>query len=168
VSETLKESGRGASGGRQRAQGVFVAVEMALALVLLIGAGLMIRSLNALWNVDPGFRPDNVLTFSLSLPPAMRAVSPAAHAVALRDLSDKLNAMPGVKASSFLMGAAPLQGEDDVYFWFDDRPKPASTSEMPMQWYIASNPAISRRWALRSSRVAFLRRRMTNARSLSS
>ncbi len=132
LAETLKESGRGAGGGRQRAQGLLVAVEMALALVLLIGAGLMIRSLNALWTVDPGFRPDNVLTFSLSLPPAMRMASPEAHAASLRELSDKLNSMPGVKAASFLMGAAPLQGEDDVYFWFDDKPKPASTSEMPM------------------------------------
>jgi predicted permease len=132
LSETLKESGRGTSSGRQRAQGLLVAVEMALALVLLIGAGLMIRSLSALWNVDPGFRPDNVLTFSLSLPPALRAVSPAAHAAALHELSDKLNTLPGVKAAAFSVGAAPLQGEDDVYFWLDDQPKPASTSEMPM------------------------------------
>ena len=56
-SETLKEGGRGASAGRVRAQGVFVAVEMALALVLLIGAGLMIRSLDALWKVDRDFAP---------------------------------------------------------------------------------------------------------------
>src|SRR4030095_4801916 len=78
LSETLKEGGRGASRGRLRAQGVFVAVEVALALVLLIGAGLMIRSLNALWNVDPGFRPDNMLTFGLNFPPSMRTAGPAA------------------------------------------------------------------------------------------
>ena len=132
LSETLKEGGRGASGARHRAQGALVAVEMALALVLLIGAGLMIRSLGALWNIDPGFQPDNVLTFGLSFPPSMRGASPEAARANLRDLSEKLNAIPGVKAASFSTGAAPLQGEDDLYFWRDDRPKPASTSEMQM------------------------------------
>ncbi len=132
LSETLKEGGRGASGGRHRAQSILVAVEMALALVLLIGAGLMIRSLTALWSVDPGFRADNVLTFSLSLPPAMRQASPEAARANLRDLSARLSAMPGVQAASFSVGAAPLQGEDDLFFWLDDQPKPASTSEMQM------------------------------------
>ena len=132
LSETLKEGGRGAGGGRQRAQGMLVALEMALALVLLIGAGLMIRSLNALWQVDPGFRPDNVLTFGLGFPPSMQALKPEAARASLRELSDKLNAMPGVRAASFSVGAAPLQNEDDVFFWLDGQPKPASTSEMNM------------------------------------
>ena len=47
-------------------------MEMALAVVLLIGAGLMIRSLSAIWNVDLGFRPDNVVTFEIGFPPSMR------------------------------------------------------------------------------------------------
>jgi predicted permease len=132
LAETLKEGGRGASGGRHRAQGMLVAVEMALALVLLIGAGLMIRSLSALWNVDPGFRPDNVLSFGLNFPPSVNTASPeAAHANA-RDLSDRLNSMPGVKAASFSAGAAPLQGEDDLWFWIEGEPKPESTSQMHM------------------------------------
>jgi predicted permease len=130
LAEMLKEGGRGAGGGRRRAQGILVAVEMALALVLLIGAGLMIRTLNALWNVDPGFRPDNALTFGLSLPPSMRSASPEAKRASLRDLSDRLNSMPGVKAASFLMGASPLQYEDDRFFWLDGQPKPANASEM--------------------------------------
>jgi predicted permease len=130
LAETLKESGRGAGGGRNRAQGALVAVELALALVLLIGAGLMIRTLNALWSVDPGFRPDNVLTFGLSFPPSMRALSDEGKRAALRDLSDRLNSMPGVRAASFSLGASPMQGQDNAPFWLDGQPKPASTSEM--------------------------------------
>jgi predicted permease len=122
-------------GGRHRAQGALVAVEMALALVLLIGAGLMIRSLSALWQVDPGFRPDNVLTFGLRFPPSIsmgRTASPEASRANLRELSDKLNSLPGVRAASFSTGAAPLQSEDDLFFWLDGQPKPASASEMHM------------------------------------
>ena len=129
LAETLKDSGRGAVGGRHRAQGMLVAVEVALALVLLIGAGLMIRTLNALWQVDPGFRPDNVLTFGLSFPPSMRALSPEARRASLRDLSDRLNSMPGVKAASFSLGASPMQGEGTASFWLDGQPTPASASE---------------------------------------
>jgi predicted permease len=132
LAETLKEGGRGAGGGRHRAQGFLVAVEMALALVLLIGAGLMIRSLSALWRVDPGFRPDNVLAFGLRFPPSMRTASPEAVRANLRELSDKLSSMPGVRAASFSDGAVPLLSEDDLYFWIDGQPKPASTSEMHM------------------------------------
>jgi predicted permease len=132
LSETLKEGGRGASSGRGRAQGVLVAAEMALALVLLVGAGLMIRSLSALWNVDPGFRADNVLTFGVSLSPAMKAATNEATHSALRELSDQIAAAPGVRAVSFSAGAIPLAGEDDLFFWVDGQPKPASQSEMNM------------------------------------
>jgi predicted permease len=130
LAETLKESGRGAGGGRHRVQGVLVAMEVALALVLLIGAGLMLRTLSALWNVDPGFRPDNVLTFGLSFPPSMRALTPEGRRAALRDLSDRLNSMPGVKAASFSLLASLMQNGSSSFFWLEGQPKPASTSEM--------------------------------------
>ena len=123
---------RGASNVRGRAQGVMVAVEIALALVLLVGAGLMIRSLRALWNVDPGFRSDNVLTFSLSLSPAMRTGRPAATRATLRELSDRIGSTPGIRAVSFSAGAIPLAGEDDLFFWIDGQPKPESQSQMNM------------------------------------
>ncbi|HJZ83251.1 MAG TPA: FtsX-like permease family protein, partial [Pyrinomonadaceae bacterium] len=129
LSETLKESGRGHT-SRGRAQTILVAVEVALAVVLLIGAGLMVRSLRALWNVDPGFRADNVLTFGLSLSPATRKASPETIRSTLRQLSSQLNSTPGVVAASFSAGGSPLQGEDDLSFWIDGKPKPASQSEM--------------------------------------
>ncbi|HWT02840.1 MAG TPA: ABC transporter permease [Pyrinomonadaceae bacterium] len=132
LSETLKEGGRGASSGRGRAQGIFVAIEIALALILLVGAGLMIRSINALWDVDPGFRADNVLTFNLNLPPSTQSAGPEAVRNTLRELSDEINSIPGVEAASFSDGAFPILAEDDLFFWLPDRPKPASQSEMPM------------------------------------
>ncbi|MEP7270431.1 MAG: ABC transporter permease [Acidobacteriota bacterium] len=132
LSATLKEGGRVSGTLRHRAQGLLVAVEIALALVLLVGAGLMIRSLSALWNVDPGFRPDNVLTFSLTLPPSMQTAEPNAIRASLRELNRGILSTPGVEAASFTQGATPLQGEDDVFFWLDGQPKPASQSEMHM------------------------------------
>ena len=132
LSETLKEGGRGSSSARGRAQGVLVAVEMALALVLLIGAGLMIRSLSALWNVDPGFHTDNLLTFGLSLSPSMRTASPEAIRANLGELNNQISSTPGVRAVSFSAGATPLQSEDDLFFWIEGQPKPASQSEMNM------------------------------------
>ncbi|HLQ78170.1 MAG TPA: ABC transporter permease, partial [Terriglobia bacterium] len=73
VQETLKEGGRGVSGGRHRMQGILVVAELAMALVLLAGSGLMIRSLARLWRIDPGFNAHNVMTVGLSLPPSMMA-----------------------------------------------------------------------------------------------
>ena len=132
LSERLKEGARGTSSARGRAQGLLVTLEMALALVLLIGAGLMIRSLNAIWKVDPGFNSENVLTFGLSLSPAMKTAKPEAIHAALSELSDQIAAAPGVSAVSLSAGAIPLVGEDDLFFWIDGQPKPASQSEMNM------------------------------------
>jgi predicted permease len=140
LAETLKESGRGTGGGRHRVQGVLVTVEVALALVLMIGAGLMIRTLNSLWHVDPGFQPENVLTFGLSFPPSMSALTLEARHASLRDLSDRLNSMPGVKAASLKLGAEPLQNADNTFFWRDDRPRPSSTSEMHRTLVYAVEP----------------------------
>jgi predicted permease len=129
-SGALKESGRGNIGARSRAQAILVAVEVALAVVLLIGGGLMVRSIRALWNVDPGFRSDDLLTFGLSLTPSARNDKPEAIRANLRQLSDRLNTIPGVQAASFQSGAFPLLDENDSLFWIDGEPKPATGSDM--------------------------------------
>jgi predicted permease len=133
--ETLKETGRGSSGARHRAQGVFVVLEMAMALVLLIGAGLMIRSLTALWRVDPGFHPKDVLTFNLSLPPAMMTASPEAIRAAVRNLDERFAAIPGVQFVSQSWGGFPFSFDDDLRFWMDGQPKPASENDL--NWALA-------------------------------
>jgi predicted permease len=135
LQDTLKEGGRGTGGGKQRAQGAFVVAEMAMALVLLIAAGLMIRSLSALWSVNPGFDSHNVLTFGVSLPSSMRDANPDAIRATLRRIQDKLRATPGVKAMSLSWAAVPLASDDEELFWQEGQPKPASENDM--SWAIS-------------------------------
>ena len=127
--ETLKQGGRGASGTRNRMQGVFVVAEMALALVLLIGAGLTIRSLAKLWSVDPGFNPHNALTFGLSLPPSLMRAKPDAIRAAFREFDDKLASVPGIQAVSQTWGAVPFSSDDEQLFWLEGQPKPANEND---------------------------------------
>ena len=127
--DTLKEGGRGESGTRHRAQGLLVIVEMAMALVLLISAGLMLRSITALWNVSPGFDSHNVLTFGVALPPSMRNASAAEIRAALRSVHRQLAEVPGVKSISLSWGAVPLSGDDEDLFWIEGKPKPETDDE---------------------------------------
>jgi predicted permease len=127
--DTLKEGGRGDSGTRHRAQGLLVIVEMAMALVLLISAGLTLRSLMALWNVNPGFDSHNVLAFGVALPPSMRNASAAEIRAALRNVDRQLAAVPGVKSISLSWGAVPLSSDDEDLFWIEGKPKPLTDDE---------------------------------------
>jgi predicted permease len=127
--DTLKEGGRGTGSGRHRAQAVFVVAETALAVILLVGAGLMVRTLARLWNVNPGFRAENVLTFGVNLP-SKRAASVEAIRAAERQLHDAIAHAPGVAAASLSWGSFPMNGDDEDVFWLEGQPKPASMSEM--------------------------------------
>ncbi len=130
LQETLREGGRGMSGAHHRVQGVFVVIEMAMALVLLIGAGLMIRSLIQLWNVDPGFDPHNVLKFSVALPPSANGVSADAARSTYRQLHDRLASLPGVRAISLSGGSIPLKGDDEQLFWIEGQARPSNDKDM--------------------------------------
>ncbi len=110
LAESLRDRGASGDAGRVRTlrSGVVVG-EVALCLVLLIGAGLMVRSFASLQDVDPGFRPEGVLTFSLTLPQP-RYPLPADRARMNRQLLERLGSIPGVEA----VGAAlplPLSGQ---------------------------------------------------------
>ncbi len=127
--DTLKEGGRGESGARHRAQGLLVVVEMAMALVLLIAAGLMLRSLAALWNVNPGFDSHNVLAFGVALPPPMHNASAAEIRAALRNVDRQLAAVPGVKSISLSWAAVPLSSDDEDLFWIEGKPQPQTDDD---------------------------------------
>jgi len=136
---TLKEGGRGGSGARHRTQGIFVVVEMAMALVLLVGAGLMIRSLAKLWSAGPGFDPRNVASFNLASSQPLGA-TPAAIRAAFLQLHDAIRAVPGVQAVSLTAGALPMAGDSELPLWLEGEAKPASQSEMKNSLFYITQP----------------------------
>lgn len=129
LQEIMKQSGRGSSGFRHRLQGAFVAAEMGLALVLLVGAGLMVRTLDALWKVNPGFNPNHAITFSLAMPATSNTTSAETRA-RLRNFDDKVRSIPNVQAASVTLGSRPMIHDSALPFWIEGEPKPAHDSEM--------------------------------------
>jgi putative ABC transport system permease protein len=107
---SLNEEGRGSSGGvrHRRARGVLVVAEIALALVLLVGAGLLFRSYSALTRVSPGFDPDNLVIVNLPLSPLTYGDSAARTAVAER-IVERVRALPSV-AGAALTTTLPMAG----------------------------------------------------------
>jgi len=97
--DALKEGGRSGTAGlsRQRVRAALVIGEVALALVLLVGAGLFLRSLASLQDVNPGFQPGSVITGFVTLPPAQYA-DPAKRIAFYRGTLDKLASLPGANA----------------------------------------------------------------------
>jgi predicted permease len=130
LQETLKEGGRGTSGGRHRAQGLFVAVELSMAVVLLIGAGLMLRSLSRLWESSPGFDPNHLLAFEVGLPPTMAKAAPEEIRARLREVHRRLAALPGVESVSAQRGSLPMATDSEDSFWIEGRPKPESENDL--------------------------------------
>lgn len=113
VRTLVNEGGRGGSAGpwRQRLLGGLVVAEIALAIVIVIGAGLLVRNFDRLSRVDPGFRAERVIAFSLNLSPS---TYPDYDRVATtyRQVTERLRALGGVEAVS-VASSLPLSGRDD-------------------------------------------------------
>ncbi|MGE3273992.1 MAG: ABC transporter permease [Vicinamibacterales bacterium] len=120
----------GAGSGRSRA--LLLVAEVALSIVLLLGAGLLLRSLTALQDIDPGFRVDGLSTFLVSLPPSRyddeRVVT------AYRDLDDRLRQVPGVTAVARIAGMPLGPSENVLNFTRPDRP-PVAPGQAPLALY---------------------------------
>src|ERR1700730_11060157 len=99
LAETLKESGRGTSGSlrRNRLRAALVASEMAFALMLLIGAGLLIKSFVRLENTSPGFQPERIVTMRVNLT-GLRGTKPEKQAAAWEDVIQRVGHVPGVSS----------------------------------------------------------------------
>jgi putative ABC transport system permease protein len=139
LSDSLKEGGRTSkdSRGSHRLRGGLVVSEVALAVVLLIGSGLALRSFQRLLGVDPGFTPSHVLTFEVNLPdsydpvPDLTRIGAPPKVVAFyRDLLERIERLPGVKAAG-ATSSLPLQGESwGKFFVALDRPLPTSVDNV--------------------------------------
>ncbi|MGH9445480.1 MAG: ABC transporter permease, partial [Terriglobia bacterium] len=118
----LKEGGRrGTAEGPHRAQGFFVGVEFALALILLVGAGLLIRSFGKLLETRPGFRPEHVLTINVPLP--REEYARAAQVMTFyQQLLDKVSNLPGVESTG-LSSDLPLHSTEGVSIRVERRDK---------------------------------------------
>ena len=140
LSDALKEGGRAGSDGvsRHRLRGFLVASEFALAFMLLIGAGLMIRSFTALQSVDPGFNPHHVLSMVVSVAGSNESET-GRRAVFYRQLLDRVRTLPGVQSAGAI-NHLPLAG--DLWGWpfvIQGRPKPRP-GESPTAIYRVAMP----------------------------
>src|SRR6185503_12861770 len=122
VHETLKETGRGSS-GRQWLRSSLVVVEVATTLVLLIGAGLMIRSFYLLQKVNPGFSDEHLTSFSVSLPQKKYATEEQQAAFYNR-LLENIRALPGVESAAAASGLPLGNNGWQTSFMIDGRPVP--------------------------------------------
>jgi len=159
LNESLKEGGRAVAGGARGrvARQVLVLAEVALALVLLVGAGLLIKSFSRLHDVDAGFRPQGVLAMDLA-PPAFKYRKPEQQLAFYRDLLARVSTLPGVDHAG------------TVY------PMPLSTSGMVLVYMVGDKPlprlqdapACDVRWAspgfFQTLRVPLLRGRFFDDR----
>jgi predicted permease len=129
ISGSLKDSGRAISGPRTRMQSALVMGEMAMALVLLVGAGLMCRTLVQLWKVDPSFDPRNVSRFAVTPPPSLRGQPPDAIHAALRQVSATLHGVPGVEAVTLHDGALPMETDNERGFLLEGQEPPTERTK---------------------------------------
>jgi putative ABC transport system permease protein len=113
VNETLKQSGARSGAGRQGLQNALVVIEVALALVLLIGAGLLIQTFHRLRRVDVGFRVENTLTLQTRLPRA-RYMDHAKRTSFYRQTLERVRALPGVVSASYA-SRQPLSSLRGIY-----------------------------------------------------
>jgi predicted permease len=137
LNDSLKEGSRQTSGSSHRLRSSLVVLEVALSLMLLVGAGLLGRSFLSLLKTDPGFNPDNVITMNLVLPVAKYKDEPQ-RAAFFQDLVQRVKANPGVESAA-LVSHLPLGGSNasDSYL-VEGMPEPAPGQEYDGRYRVAT------------------------------
>ncbi len=160
----LQEGGRAVAGGgrRRRLRGALVVAETALTLVLLVGAGLLVKSFAALRQLDPGFNPSGVLTLEVPLPessfplPTQARPSPDRAMAFFDRLVERVGGLPGVQAAG-IGSHLPLGvgGNWGKYFYAEDGPLPGSLAAVPTVLFELASPGYLRAlgYRLRAGRL---------------
>jgi predicted permease len=125
---SLKDGGRGSTGSHHRARSGLVIVQMALTLVLLVGAGLLFRTLRHLSDVNPGFDIQHLMTFKVGVSHSLTKTAPSTR-TAYQQLIERIRQIPGVQGADFT-GSVPLNGGWTMPFWIGSH-KPASLQGAP-------------------------------------
>src|SRR5271156_1603568 len=126
---SLKEGGRGSTSAHHRAQSGLVIVQMALTLVLLVGAGLLFQTIRHLWDVNPGFDTQHLITFKVGVSHALTKTASSTR-IAYQQLIERIQQIPGVQAADFT-DTVPLSGQGGTMpFWIGSQ-KPASLQGAP-------------------------------------
>lgn len=126
---SLKEGDRGSTGAHRRAQSGLLIVQVALTLVLLVGAGLLLQTIRHLSNVDAGFDTRHLITFKAGVSHSLTKTASSTR-IAYRQLIERIRKIPGVRAADYT-GAVPLSGQGGTMpFWIGSR-RPVSLQGAP-------------------------------------
>ncbi|MFP5261701.1 MAG: ABC transporter permease, partial [Blastocatellia bacterium] len=131
LNETLKEGVRGSTGGHNRVSGLLVVAEVALSLVLLVGAGLMTRSFSNILRVDPGFTTENLLSMQIALPDN-KYPEDRQQVAFFEQALERIRALPGAGQVS-AVSDLPLSGTEEIdQFTIEGRPAPPNLNDTPL------------------------------------
>ena len=140
--DTLKESGRGQAGNRRsgRLGNTLVVAELALTMVLLCGAGLMLRSFITLYAIPAGFEPNGLMRMRMQLPPS-NYPTPEARGRFFDQLLPKVMSIPGVQQAAFTTAVPPLDHEEwrfeiEGHRYADDQPRPWTSTVIVSPGYL--------------------------------
>ncbi|HET9791976.1 MAG TPA: ABC transporter permease [Candidatus Angelobacter sp.] len=152
MNDTLKESVRGSSSGKHMLQSALVVTELALAVLLLVGAGLTVRTLQKLATVDPGFQSRGVLTFDIGFSKT-RYNQPEKVRNLFHEVTARLQSIPGVEAAATTTDVM-MRDDSETMFYISERPKPAPKDYSWSMMYITS-PAYLKTMKIRQVRGRF-------------
>jgi predicted permease len=152
LQEVLKEGGGTSTSGHHRVQNSLVTFQMALTLVLLVGAGLLFRTIRHLWATNPGFDAQHLITFRVGVSPSL-SKTPAGMRAAYQQLLERMRNIPGVESADFTY-IVPLSGaENNAPFWIGSQ-EPAVAKAAPQMVVFDTGPDY-----LRTMRIPLLRGR---------